>query len=50
LLASGWTYPAKGEVIPPKILLKADSQDSPSEDFSNYLEEYFLDKKKIERV
>lgn len=46
--ASGWTYGEEGKPSPPQVVLLPDSQDSPSEDFANYVETYYSDKSKLE--
>lgn len=41
--ASGWSVNDNFEPVPPRKLLERDSEDSIDEDFSNYLEIYYID-------
>ncbi len=46
-VSNGWTYPPGKPPIPPKKLIMPDSVTSPSEDFSNTIEFYYSDPKRL---
>ncbi len=49
LLLNGWSFSANKPPQPPKQLIKADSQNSPSEDFANCIEIYYSNPEQLKK-